>query len=118
MMDKWITDWAGEKVERDACPECTSHPDCFAWVDGHCTALKTPDNRYKKKEIRNECAFYQPTEQVREKGVQGYQRLRKNGKWDLIKKYMETMIATGAMDEEIRAAEAEGAALRPSGTGV
>ena len=117
MMDKWITDWAGEKVERDACPECTSHPDCFAWVDGHCTALKTPDNRIKRKRMK-ESAFYQPTEEVRTKAMQAYQRLRKAGRFDLITQYMETMIATGAMDGEIRAAEAEGAALRPSGTGV
>ena len=116
-MNKWIKDWAGEKVERDACPECTSHPDCFAWVDGHCTALKTPDNRIKRKRMK-ECAFYQPTEEVRTKAMQAYQRLRKAGRFDLITQYMETMIATGAMDGEIRAAEAEGAALRPSGTGV
>ena len=61
-------------------------------------------------------------------GISGYKEQRpgfqkmladaRAGRFDLITKYMETMIATGAMDEEIREAEAEGAALRFSGRGV
>ena len=38
MSDK-LMDWAGESVDKDSCPLCTKHPDCFACVEGYCTAL-------------------------------------------------------------------------------
>jgi hypothetical protein len=33
-------DRIGEEVNLEKCPECVEHPDCFAWMDGRCTALK------------------------------------------------------------------------------
>lgn len=32
-------DRIGEEVNLEKCPECLEHPDCFAWMEGRCTAL-------------------------------------------------------------------------------
>lgn len=106
MKDNKLTDWAGESVERDSCPECTKHPDCFACMDGYCTALRIPDGRVsKKKQANSECRFYKPRQEVRESGSRAYRRLKENGRMDLIIRYADTLIATGAMDEEIQTAD-------------
>ena len=33
-------DRIGEEVNLEKCPECVEHSDCFAWMEGRCTALK------------------------------------------------------------------------------
>ena len=105
MSDK-LMDWAGESVDRDSCPPCTKHPDCFACVEGYCTALRIPDGRVpkKKKTTNDDCGFYKPVQQVKNTGIRGYQRLKEIGRRDLIDKYADTLIVTGAMDEEIQEA--------------
>lgn len=105
MNDK-LMDWVGEAVDRDSCPPCTKHPDCFACKEGYCTALRIPDGRISKKKRAafEQCNFYKPIEQVKESGARGYQRLKESGRHDLINKYADTLIVTGAMDEEIREA--------------
>ena len=103
MSDK-IMDWAGEKVERDDCMPCTKHPDCFACVEGCCTALRMPDGRQSKKKPVSACVFYLPVDKAKESAKRGYQRLKKLGRKDLIDKYAKSLIATGAMDEEIQEA--------------
>ena len=102
-----LKDWAGEEVDRDSCPECLKHLDCFACVDGYCTALRIPDRRVskKKKAVSDECGFYKPIQQVRESGIRGYRRLKKIGRRDLIDKYADTLIMTGTMDDEIQEAD-------------
>ncbi len=105
-MDDKLTDWVGETVDRDTCPPCTKHPDCFACVEGYCTALRIPDGRVsKKKADSDECGFYKPIQQVKESGICGYLRLKELGRRDLINKYVNTLIVTGAMDDEIREAD-------------
>ena len=105
MSDK-LMDWAGESVDRDSCPPCTKHPDCFACVEGYCTTLRIPDGRVskKKKSANSECSFYKPIQQVKESGARCYQRLKELGRRDLIDKYADTLIVTGAMDDEIQEA--------------
>ena len=38
-------DRIGEEVNLEKCPECVEHPDCFAWMEGRCTALKESGGR-------------------------------------------------------------------------
>lgn len=105
MNDK-LMDWVGEEVDRDSCPPCTKHPDCFACKEGHCTGLRIPDKRVSKKKrvAFEQCSFYKPIEQVKESGARCYQRLKEMGRRDLIIKYADTLIVTGAMDDEIQEA--------------
>ena len=106
-MDDKLMDWAGESVDRDSCPPCEKHLDCFACVEGYCTALRIPDGRVskKKKAASDECGFYKPIQQVKESGIRGYRRLKEIGRRDLIDKYADTLIMTGAMDDEIQEAD-------------
>ncbi len=107
-----LTDWAGEKVDRDSCPECEKHPDCFAYVDGHCTALRIPDGRSTKKQPADtDCSFYKPVQEARESGIRAYRRLKENNRMDLIIQYADTLIHTGAMDDEIVQADREADSL-------
>lgn len=106
-----LTDWAGEKVDRESCPECKKHPDCFAYVDGYCTALRIPDGRAKKKPADAECRFYKPAQIARESGMRAYRRLKENNRMDLIIKYADTLIHTGAMDDEIQEANEQAESL-------
>ena len=101
-MIEMIRDWVGESVEREVCPECKEHPDCFAWVDGRCTALTKADRS---------CGFYRAREWVREEGRQNYKRLKAVGRRDLIWKYHDTLMDTGAMDAEMREAEEQAEAF-------
>jgi len=105
-MDNKLMDWAGEEVDRDSCPPCAKHPDCFACKEGYCTALRIPDKRIsrKKRAAFEQCSFYKPIEQVKETGAHCYQRLKEMGRRDLINKYADTLIVTGAMDDEIQEA--------------
>ena len=103
-MSNKLTDWVGEEVDRDSCPPCTKHPDCFACVEGCCTALRIPDGRISKKKRAafEQCSFYKPIQQAKESGIRCYQRLKELGRRDLINKYADTLIVIGAMDEEIQ----------------
>lgn len=105
-MDNKLMDWAGEEVDRDSCPPCAKHPDCFACKEGYCTALRIPDKRIsrKKRAAFEQCSIYKPIEQVKETGAHCYQRLKEMGRRDLINKYADTLIVTGAMDDEIQEA--------------
>ena len=105
-MDNKIMDWAGEYVDKDSCPPCTKHG-CFACVEGCCTALRIPDSRRSKKADGGRCGFYQPIQKVKESGIRGYRRLKEIGRRDLIGKYADTLIVTGAMDDEIQEADQE-----------
>lgn len=111
MKDK-LTDWIGESVDRDSCPQCEKHSDCFACVEGYCTALRIPDGRVsKKKTEKGECPFYKTEQEARKSGIRGYRRLKENGRMDLIIQHADVLIHTGAMDDELREADHQAESL-------
>ena len=91
-----IIDMVGKETDLSTCLECRSHPDCFAWAKGRCTALTSADDP---------CVFYKSTEENNAELRRCYQRLKDTGRTDLLKLYKETNIALGLLDEEITALE-------------
>lgn len=105
-----VRDRVGEKTDLSLCPECPMHADCFAWINGKCTALKTVDTA-------EPCVFYKSTEENLSQARLCYQRLKDIGRSDLINKYIKALSAMGLLDDEIREAERYGdelAAFRES----
>ena len=86
-------DVIGEPVDLDRCPDCHDYPDCFSCMDGKCTALKESGGR--------SCVFYCPRERAIEFTKDSYQRLKEQGRIDLIMKYIKVFSLLGALDEEI-----------------
>ena len=89
-------DRIGEEIDLEKCPECTAYPDCFALVEGRCTALKSADEG---------CVFYCPEEKAVREARMAYRALRKAGRTDLIRKYIKLLTALGFLDEEIQVFE-------------
>lgn len=98
---KIIRDRVGERTDLSFCPLCTSHPDCFANIDGRCTALSKADEEAP-------CAFYKSAEANTAEAKRCYQRLKDTGRSDLISKYIKPLSAMGMLDDEIKAAEQYG----------
>ena len=96
-----IRDRVGEKTDLSLCPPCASHPDCFANIDGRCTALSKVDEEQP-------CAFYKSIEENTADAKRCYQRLKDTGRSDLISKYIKPLSAMGMLDDEIEAAEQYG----------
>lgn len=96
-----IRDRVGEKTDLSLCPLCASHPDCFANIDGRCTALSRVDESAA-------CAFYKSTEENTAQAKRCYQHLKDAGRSDLISKYIKPLSALGMLDDEIEAAEQYG----------
>ena len=96
-----ILDRVGEKTDLSLCPVCTEHPDCHACMDGRCTALKVVDETAS-------CCFYKSFEQSMTEMWRGYQRLKEEGRSDLITKYIKPLSALGLLDDEIKTAEQYG----------
>lgn len=92
-----IRDRVGELTDLSECPVCTEHPDCFANIEGHCTALK-------KVEDGAPCPFYKNAESNMAEARRSYQRLKENGRSDLISRYIKPLSAMGLLDDEIEAA--------------
>ena len=90
-------DRIGEPVNMDRCPECAEHPDCFACIDGKCTALNESGGQG--------CVFYKPEQQALQEVQRGYQVLKENKRFDLIAKYMKALTALGATAQEFDAGE-------------
>ena len=90
-------DRIGEPVNMDKCPECAEHPDCFACIDGMCSALSESGGQG--------CVFYKPEQQALQEVQRGYQVLKENRRFDLIAKYRKAFTALGAKDEEFYAGE-------------
>lgn len=90
-------DRIGEPVNMEKCPECAEHPDCFACIDGKCTALSECGDQG--------CVFYKPEQQAIQEVQRAYQVLKENKRYDLIQKYIKAFIALGAKDEEFYAGE-------------
>ena len=85
-------DRIGEPVNMDKCPECAEHPDCFACIDGKCTALNESGGQG--------CVFYKPEQQALQEVQRAYQVLKENKCFDLIAKYMKALTALGATAQE------------------
>ncbi len=96
-----VRDQVGEKTDLSLCPECPMHADCFASMDGKCTALKTVNTA-------EPCVFYKSTEENLSQARRCYQRLKDTGRTDLINKYIKALSAMGLLDDEIREAERYG----------
>ena len=90
-------DRIGEPVNMDKCPECAEHPDCFACIDGKCTALNESGGQG--------CVFYKPEQQALQEVQRAYQVLKENKRFDLIYKYMKALDALGATEQEFDAGE-------------
>ena len=90
-------DRIGESVNMDKCPECAEHPDCFACIDGKCTALNESGGQG--------CVFYKPEQQALQEVQRAYQVLKENKRYDLIYKYMKALAALGATAQEFGAGE-------------
>ena len=90
-------DRIGEPVNMDKCPECAEHPDCFACIEGKCTALSESGGQG--------CVFYKPEQQALQEVQRAYQVLKENKRFDLIYKYMKALDALGATAQEFDASE-------------
>ena len=90
-------DRIGEPVNLDKCPECAEHPDCFACIDGKCTALSESGGQG--------CVFYKPEQQALQEVQRAYQVLKENKRFDLIEKYRKALTALGATAQEFDAGE-------------
>ena len=90
-------DRIGEPVKLDKCPECAEHPDCFACIDGKCTALNESGGQG--------CVFYKPEQQALQEVQRAYQVLKENKRFDLIEKYRKALTALGATAQEFDASE-------------
>lgn len=90
-------DRIGEPVNMDKCPECPEHPDCFACIDGKCTALNESGGQG--------CVFYKPEQQALQEVQRAYQVLKENKRFDLIYKYMKALDTLGATAQEFDAGE-------------
>lgn len=88
-------DCIGEEVNLEKCPECVEHPDCFAWMEGRCTALKESGGQ--------DCVFYCPAETAIAEARVCFRKLLEHGRTDLIQKYFKPLSALGLLDEEIDA---------------
>ena len=93
-----ITDRVGERVDPETLPMCEEHADCFAWVEGRCTALNT-------KADPSACGFFKTTEQALSECRGCYRRLKEQERSDLITRYIKALTALGMLDEEIKAEE-------------
>ena len=93
-----IIDRVGEKVDLNKCGLCEAHPDCFANVDGRCTALK-------KNACSSDCTFYATADEAFEAAKRSYQRLKEIGRTDLILANIKTLSALGVLDEEFELAD-------------
>ena len=99
-----IRDMVGEKTDLSLCPECpfgATHPDCFAGINGRCTALRKVDESAG-------CAFYKSREQYLAEVKKSYEHLKEAGRSDLIVKYIKSLSAMGMLDDEILEAEQYG----------
>ena len=90
-------DRIGEPVNMDKCPECAEHPDCFACIDGMCSALSESGGQG--------CVFYKPEQQALQEVQRGYQVLKENRRFDLIAKYRKALTALGATTQEFDSGE-------------
>ena len=90
-------DKIGEAVCLEDCPDCHAHPECFACMEGRCTALKVNPGMG--------CPFYKASKQAEAEIKRCFMLLKERGRLDLIEKYFKGLSALGAMDEELAEGE-------------
>ena len=88
-----VMDMVGEPVDLENCPECREHLDCFSNIEGKCTALKSNGGEG--------CVFYCNKEKAIIATKAAYRRLKESGRYDIIQKYIKSLTALGAFDDEI-----------------
>lgn len=88
-----LIDRIGEEVILENCPECPEHPDCFACLEGRCTALSESGGM--------SCVFYKPADRGINECRDAYEKLKETGRYDLLQKYFKAFTALGFLDEEI-----------------
>ena len=93
-----VHDRVGESTDLSVCPICEKHTDCFANMGGRCTALK-------KVRDTTDCPFYKNADANNAECRHCFQRLKENGRYDLISKYIVTLSALGLLDDEFEMAE-------------
>ena len=89
-----MADRIGEEIDLTKCPECNDHPGCFSCMDGRCTALNESGGKG--------CGFYCPKKKAIREAKAAYKKLKENGRYDLIRKYVKYYTAMGFLDDEIR----------------
>ena len=89
-------DRIGEDTDPSDCVLCYA-VSCFSCVQGYCTALE--------KITVGGCVFYKDAAQNRKEIRRCFYRLISHDRFDLLRKYADTMAALGLMDEELADAE-------------
>lgn len=92
-------DRIGEPLNLEKCPACSVQTDCFACIDGKCTALNENGGQG--------CIFYKPYEEAVRQNTDAYRKLKSSKRFDLISKYSKAYVALGIEDDEFT----EGAAI-------
>lgn len=91
-----IIDLVGEEISLGDCALCHA-VSCFSCVQGYCTALE--------KVAVGGCIFYKDAAQNRKEIRRCFYRLISHERFDLLRKYADTMAALGLMDAELADAE-------------
>ena len=89
-------DCIGEDTDLSDCALCHA-VSCFSCVQGYCTALE--------KVTVGGCVFYKDDAQNRKEIRKCFYRLISRERFDLLRKYADTMAALGLMDAEVADAE-------------
>lgn len=92
-------DRIGEPLNLEKCPACFEHTDCFACIDGRCTALNESGGQG--------CIFFKPYDEAVRENTDAYRKLKNSKRYDLIRKYSKAYVAFGVEDDEF----AEGSAI-------
>lgn len=93
---RYILDLVGEETSLDECALCHA-VSCFSCVKGYCTALE--------KVTVGGCVFYKDAAQNWKEIRRCFYRLISRERFDLLRKYADTIAALGLMDAELADAE-------------
>ena len=95
-------DRIGEDTDPADCALCHA-VSCFSCVHGYCTALE--------KVTVGGCMFYKDADENARQIRRCFYRLIRHERFDLLRKYVDTMAALGLMDSELESAAQQRAAL-------
>ena len=91
-VETYFRDRIGEDTDPSNCALCHA-VSCFSCVQGYCTALE--------KVTVGGCVFYKDTARNRKEIRRCFYRLISHERFDLLRKYADTMAALGLMDAEL-----------------
>lgn len=92
--------WTDENLTE--CPAC-DRDSCFAFVEGHCTALNT---------TYDDCPFYREKKQNEKEIWQYFYQVVSDERFDLISQYRDTLKALGIFEKEIHRFRDEAYAIK------